>query len=131
MKRSQHSHPFLDLSDGDNPVVHRVEKITVRTSPARAPILQSWNPLSIPTPVRQQHPWFIDPGEPLLCARIDKLVLRQALVISCHVQGAVYATLPGSTAESILQRTSVPNLAVKAKGSGLSLLAQLRQLSSQ
>jgi nucleotide-binding universal stress UspA family protein len=52
------------------------------------------------------------------------------VVIGCRGHGAVYATLLGSTAESILQRTPVPVLAVKAKGSGLSLLAQLRQLSS-
>ncbi len=49
------------------------------------------------------------------------------VVIGCRGHGAIYATLLGSTAESILQKTAVPVLAVKQKGSSLSLLEQLRQ----
>lgn len=58
-------------------------------------------------------------------ARIAKEQACDLVVIGCRGHGAFYATLLGSTAESILRMSSVPVLAVKAKGSTLALLEQL------
>jgi nucleotide-binding universal stress UspA family protein len=48
------------------------------------------------------------------------------VVIGCRGHHAIYATLLGSTAESILHECPCAVLAVKAKGTGSSLLQQLR-----
>jgi nucleotide-binding universal stress UspA family protein len=48
------------------------------------------------------------------------------IVIGCRGRHAIYASLLGSTAETILRSCERPVIAVKAKGSGRSLLEHMR-----
>lgn len=98
---------------------------------ARAHAVQALTALARPLVQRKVDAGIVVAEAALPACAVTEMVREgdfDAVVIGCRGRHAIYASLLGSTAETILRSCVRPVIAVKAKGSGRSLLEHMRAM---
>jgi nucleotide-binding universal stress UspA family protein len=98
---------------------------------ARAHAVQELSALARPLEQRKINTGIVVAEAGLPACAVTDMVREgdfDAVVIGCRGRHAIYASLLGSTAETILRSCGRPVIAVKAKGSGRSLLEHMRAM---
>lgn len=74
MHRFQHILTNLSLKDEDSGVLNWTGAVAQLAESGKITTLHSWNPVDIPTELKQRYPWLLEPGKEVSSERMQALV---------------------------------------------------------
>lgn len=85
MRRFQHIVTNLTLQDSDASVLEWTSNIARLSGSRKISVVYGWQPVDIPTELKERYPWLLEPGEDVALERMDAL-LKDHLKVEDEVE---------------------------------------------